>query len=166
MIEVSQSVDIVASLWEVFDHLQHPRHAARWLPGLTSTLNERLRRGATFDWALLTGGRHLRGVGEVVEVVSNRRLTLVTRGDVVSMWAWSLEGHDHGTRLTLRLSLTHAPIDAARKRSLRRLVARQVSNALARLEQTVEADRQSALHALLRGHPSVRPEATAEAPAA
>jgi uncharacterized membrane protein len=103
---VSRTVFIRRPLDAVYDLAWRPERATEWIVGMVATENVRLADGTTgldcrFDWTYRMLGLTFHGENRIVEADRPQRLREESSGGLNTVWTWSFEEADGGTRVHL-----------------------------------------------------------------
>lgn len=99
---IRKSIEIRASVNQVFAYLADPENDPQWVPSLMEVRNisgsgSELR----YEWTYKMVGFKLDGETRTVEHVPNERMVMTTHGGVDSKWIYGLTPTAAGTRLDL-----------------------------------------------------------------
>jgi carbon monoxide dehydrogenase subunit G len=137
-----KSVFIDASPDQVFAYVDDPSKLVEWLPGMME-VHDVIGSGAgqQHEWTYKMAGVKLRGQAVVVEHILNTSAVHQTVGMIHSTFAYSVEPHDEGTRLSLDVEYT-VPIPVLGKLAERLVIARnarELALALTNVKETLES---------------------------
>lgn len=135
------SIVIDASPDRVFAYVDDPSKLVEWLPGVVE-VRDVIGSGAgqQQEWTYKMAGVKLRGQTVVVEYVPKTSSVHQTVGMIHSTFAYSVEPHDEGTRLTLDVEYA-VPIPVLGKLAERLVIARnarELELALTNVKETLE----------------------------
>ncbi len=103
----SSSIVIHAPTDRVFAYVDDPMNLVEWLPGMVEIRNVvGTGAGQQQEWTYKMAGLLLRGQAVVVEHVPNHRAVHQTIGMIHSNFAYSVESHEEGSKLSLDIEYT------------------------------------------------------------
>ena len=104
MAKIQRSIIINAPPEKVFAYLQDQMNLPEWLPGMIEVRNiTGSDVGRRFEWTYKMLGIHFNGESEVTEVIQNERFVLKSKAGIESIWVYTYEPHEGGTKLSLDL---------------------------------------------------------------
>lgn len=106
MAKVNASTVIHKSIQEVFDYTASPANGPAFIPNLNENNNiqpEQPGVGQRFDWRFNMAGVDLRGQAEVTEYNSPHNVKIISTGDSNSVWVYSFEEAEGGTKVVLEV---------------------------------------------------------------
>ena len=104
MAKIQRSIIINAPPEKVFAYLQDPMNVPEWLPGMIEVRNiTGSDVGQCYEWTYKMLGIHFNGESEVTEVIQNERFVLKSKAGIESIWVYTYEPHEGGTKLSLDL---------------------------------------------------------------
>ena len=104
MAKIQRSIIINAPPEKVFAYLQDPMNVPEWLPGMIEVRNiTGSGVGMRFEWTYKMLGIQFNGETEVTEVIQNERFVLKSKAGIESIWVYTYEPHEGGTKLSLDL---------------------------------------------------------------
>ena len=104
MAKIQRSIIINAPPEKVFAYLQDPMNVPEWLPGMIEVRNiTGSDVGQRYEWTYKMLGIHFNGESEVTEIIQNERFVLKSKAGIESIWVYTYEPHEGGTKLSLDL---------------------------------------------------------------
>lgn len=133
------SIVIHAPVDRVFAFVDDPRTLTEWLPGMVDVHNvDGTAEGQQHEWTYEMAGVPLRGQAVVVEHVPSSRAVHQSIGMVHATFAYSVEAHAEGTRLTFEIEYT-VPVPVLGRLAEQTVIARNTRAFELALENVKEA---------------------------
>ena len=102
MAKIQKSIIINAPPEKVFAYHEDPMNVPEWLPGMIEVRNlTGSGVGQRYEWTYKMVGIHFKGESEVTEVIQNERFVLKSKAGIESIWVYTYEPHEGGTKLSM-----------------------------------------------------------------
>lgn len=107
MAKVERSIIINAPVEKVFSYISDPNSELESMPSITDIRDITGQGvGQRWGWSYKMAGVSLKGESEVMEHIPNQRLVHKSTGGIVSIWTYTFNPEDSGTRLTVVVEYT------------------------------------------------------------
>jgi len=104
---IQKSIDINGSVDRVFAYIDDPATGTQWLPSMMEVRNiSGSGVGQHHEWTYKMAGFALDGETTTIAHVPNERRVVRSKGGVDSLWTFTFEPHEGGTRLGLAVEYT------------------------------------------------------------
>jgi len=104
---IQKSIDINGSVDRVFAYVDDPATGTQWLPSMMEVRNiSGSGVGQHHEWTYKMAGFALDGETTTIAHVPNERRVVRSKGGVDSLWTFTFEPHEGGTRLNLTIEYT------------------------------------------------------------
>ena len=115
MAKIEKSIDIKASVENVFAYIADPMNAPEWLSSLMEVTDlTGSGVGQYYRWKYKMAGVPLNGEATVSEHIPNERRVIENKGGGDAIWTFTFEPHDGGTKLGMDIEYT-VPVPVLRK---------------------------------------------------
>jgi len=101
-------ITINAPVEEVFSYFNEPTHLPEIWPSMVEVKDvQRLPNGGTsFRWVYKMAGMRFEGTTEDTEYVPNQRVVSKSTGGIESLFTWTFQPQDGGTKVTVEVEYT------------------------------------------------------------
>ena len=108
MVKGETIITINAPVEEVFSYFNEPTHLPEIWPSMVEVKDvQRLPNGGTsFRWVYKMAGMRFEGTTEDTEYVPNQRVVSKSTGGIESLFTWTFQPQDGGTKVTVEVEYT------------------------------------------------------------
>ncbi len=108
MVKGETTITINAPVEKVFGHVNEPTNLPEIWPSMVEVKDvQRLPNGGTsFRWVYKMAGMRFEGTTEDTECVLNQRVVSKSTGGIESLFVWTFQPEDGGTKLTVEVEYT------------------------------------------------------------
>jgi len=107
MKKVERNITINAPVEQVFAYIEDPMNITEWLSSMMEVKDVAGSGvGQHYRWTYKMAGVRLEGETTVTENIPNKRRVAKTKRGVVSIWSYTFEPHEGGTKLNLDIEYT------------------------------------------------------------
>jgi len=108
MVKGETTITINAPVEKVFDYVNQPTNLPEIWPSMVEVKDvQRLPNGGTsFRWVYKMAGMRFEGTTEDTEYVPNQRVVSKSTGGIESLFTWTFQPEDSGTKLTVEVEYT------------------------------------------------------------
>jgi uncharacterized protein YndB with AHSA1/START domain len=140
MLSLTKNIVVSAPPERVFAYVSEPATMPEWLGGLVEVRNVvGAGAGQQYEWTHKYVGLLFRGQSTVVEHVPNERSVHQSIGTISSIWTFSVEPHEEGTRLTIEIeySIPVPVLGKLAEQAVLRRDARELAAGLINIQETL-----------------------------
>ncbi|MFW5884777.1 MAG: SRPBCC family protein [Patescibacteria group bacterium] len=104
--KVKSEIIIKKPINEVFEYMASPHNGPAFIPNLNENSNIFPKEdglGQRFDWRFNMAGVDLRGKAEVTEYDPPKKVVISSKGDVDSLWTYTLEEEGEDTKVAVQI---------------------------------------------------------------
>jgi len=109
MSKIEKSITIDAPVKKVFEYTSNAEMMPEWLPGMVEVKDINRTEegvGSNYKWIYKMAGMRFDGETTTEEYVPEKKMVARSKGGVNSLWTWSFEPYNNGTKIDLVIDYT------------------------------------------------------------
>ena len=103
---IGEAITIQAPVEKIFDYISKPDNLPEFWPSLVEITDVQSLPEGRYKarYVYKMAGMQFKGTGEYTEVVQNKSLVIVTKGDIGSVMTWVFRSQSNRTKVTLTIN--------------------------------------------------------------